>query len=94
MSSPARARVGYLGPAGTFSEQALLTSAAADTVEPLPLGSIYDTVMSLRRGAVEWAVVPIENSLDGSISVTLDLIAECKHRSQHTTAVSASRSAT
>ncbi|HXP37221.1 MAG TPA: prephenate dehydratase domain-containing protein, partial [Solirubrobacteraceae bacterium] len=76
MSSPARARVGYLGPAGTFSEEALLASAAIDAVEPLALGSIYDSVMALRRGAVEWAVVPIENSLDGSISVTLDLIAD------------------
>jgi len=68
--------VGYLGPAGTFSEEALLASAQIDAVEPLALASIYDTVMSLRRGAVEWAIVPIENSLDGSISVTLDLIAD------------------
>jgi prephenate dehydratase len=76
MSSPARARVGYLGPAGTFSEEALLAGAQIDAVEPLALASIYETVMSLRRGAVEWAIVPIENSLDGSISVTLDLIAD------------------
>jgi prephenate dehydratase len=76
MAAEARARVGYLGPAGTFSEEALLASAKADAVEPLALTSIYDTVMALRRGAVEWAVVPIENSLDGSISVTLDLIAD------------------
>lgn len=76
MAAPARARVGYLGPAGTFSEEALLASAQIDAVEPLALASIYDTVMSLRRGAVEWAIVPIENSLDGSISVTLDLIAD------------------
>jgi prephenate dehydratase len=75
-SAPARARVGYLGPAGTFSEEALLASAVVDAVEPLALASIYDAVMSLRRGAVEWAIVPIENSLDGSISVTLDLIAD------------------
>ncbi|HEY2719549.1 MAG TPA: prephenate dehydratase [Solirubrobacteraceae bacterium] len=76
MAAAARARVGYLGPAGTFSEEALLTSAKPDAVEPLALTSIYDTVMALRRGAVEWAIVPIENSLDGSISVTLDLIAD------------------
>jgi prephenate dehydratase len=76
MSAPARARVGYLGPAGTFSEEALLASAAVDAVEPFALASIYDAVLSLRRGAVEWAIVPIENSLDGSISVTLDLIAD------------------
>jgi prephenate dehydratase len=76
MSTPARARVGYLGPAGTFSEEALLAEAETDTVEPFALPSIYETVMALRRGAVEWAIVPIENSLDGSISVTLDLIAD------------------
>jgi prephenate dehydratase len=76
MPEPARARVGYLGPAGTFSEEALLASASSEAVEPLALSSIYDAVMSLRRGAVEWAIVPIENSLDGSITVTLDLIAD------------------
>jgi prephenate dehydratase len=68
-------RVGYLGPEGTFSEEALLASAAADAVEPVPLATIYDTVMALRREDVDWAVVPIENSLEGSISVTLDLLA-------------------
>jgi prephenate dehydratase len=68
-------RVGYLGPEGTFSEEALLASAAPDAVEPVPLGTIYDTFMALRREEVDWAVVPIENSLDGSVSVTLDLLA-------------------
>jgi prephenate dehydratase len=70
-----RPRVGYLGPEGTFSEEALLASATVDAVEPVPLGTIYDTVMALRRKDVDWAVVPIENSLEGSISVTLDLLA-------------------
>jgi prephenate dehydratase len=73
---PSRTRVGYLGPAGTFTEEALLASADAEAVEPFPLATIYDTVMSLRREEVDWAVVPIENSLDGSVSVTLDLLAE------------------
>jgi prephenate dehydratase len=76
MPSRARSRVAYLGPAGTFTEEALLASAAPDTVEPVPLGTIYDTVMALRRGEVEWAIAPIENALDGSVSVTLDLLAE------------------
>jgi prephenate dehydratase len=69
-------KVGYLGPEGTFSEEALLSGAAPDSVEPVPCATIYDTVMALHRGEVEWAIVPIENSLDGSISVTLDLLAE------------------
>ncbi len=74
-SGGGRARVGYLGPAGTFSEEALLSSAQADAVEPVALTSIYDTVMALRRGEVGWAIVPIENSLEGSINTTLDLLA-------------------
>jgi prephenate dehydratase len=70
-----RARVGHLGPEGTFTEEALLSSATLDAVQPIPLGSIYDTVMALRCGEVDWAVVPIENSLEGSINVSLDLLA-------------------
>ena len=69
-------RVGYLGPEGTFSEEALLAGVAPGSVEPVPQASIYDTVMALGGGRVGWAIVPIENSLDGSISVTLDLLAE------------------
>jgi prephenate dehydratase len=72
---PERRRVGYLGPEGTFSEEALLTSAVADAIEPCPLASIHDTVAALRAGEVAWAIVPIENSLEGSINVTLDLLA-------------------
>jgi prephenate dehydratase len=69
-----RARVGYLGPEGTFTEEALLASAEPGTVEPVALRTIYDTILALTRGEVEWAVAPIENSLDGSVSVTLDLL--------------------
>ncbi len=71
----AQPRAGYLGPAGTFSEEALLASAVADALEPYPLASVYDTVAALRSGEVAWAIVPIENSLEGSINVTLDLLA-------------------
>jgi prephenate dehydratase len=67
--------VGYLGPEGTFSEQAVLAGALPESVQPVGLSSIYDTVMALRRGELRWALVPIENSLEGSISVTLDLLA-------------------
>jgi prephenate dehydratase len=76
MAPPAHARVGFLGPAGTFTEQALLSSASADAVEPVAQGGIYETFAALRQGDVRWAIAPIENSLDGSISVTLDLLAE------------------
>jgi prephenate dehydratase len=80
MSRPAeparRQRVGFLGPAGTFSEEALLSSAVPEAVEAVPLASIYEAVTALREGRVELAIVPIENSLEGSINVTLDLLAE------------------
>lgn len=69
-----RPRVGYLGPEGTFTEEALLCSAEPDAIEAVALRTIYDTVIALTRGEVEWAVAPIENSLDGSVSVTLDLL--------------------
>jgi prephenate dehydratase len=71
----ARPRVGYLGPAGTFTEEALLASARPGAVEPVPLASIYDTVVAVHAGEVRWGVAPIENSLDGSVTVTLDLLA-------------------
>ncbi len=69
-------RVGYLGPAGTFSEEALYASARPDSFEPVALATLYDTVLAVRSGQVRWAVVPIENSLDGSVTVTLDLLAD------------------
>jgi prephenate dehydratase len=68
--------VGYLGPEGTFSEEALLASALAGAVTAVPQASIYETVSELREGRLDWAVVPVENSLDGSVTVTLDLLAE------------------
>ncbi|HEX5223619.1 MAG TPA: prephenate dehydratase [Solirubrobacteraceae bacterium] len=66
----------YLGPEGTFTEEALLAGAAPGAVEPAARGSIFDTVQALRAGEVHWAIVPIENSLDGSVSATLDLLAD------------------
>jgi prephenate dehydratase len=67
--------VGYLGPEGTFTEEALLTSIVPGSVEPRPFPTIYDAVTALSNGEVAWTIVPIENSLDGSVSVTLDLLA-------------------
>jgi prephenate dehydratase len=75
MPSETPPRVGYLGPQGTFSEEALLAGARSGAIEPVPLAAIYDAVMALRRGELEWAIAPIENSLEGSIDVTLDLLA-------------------
>jgi prephenate dehydratase len=67
-------RVAYLGPAGTYSEEALRASAPGP-VEEIPYPTIYDTVMAVHDGEVDRAVVPIENSLEGAVAVTLDTLA-------------------
>jgi prephenate dehydratase len=70
-----RPRVAYLGPQGTFSEEALLRDARSDAVEPVAYESIYDAVMAVQRGSSEFALAPIENSLEGSVTITLDTLA-------------------
>jgi prephenate dehydratase len=67
-------RVGYLGPAGTYSEEALRASSPGD-VDEIPYSTIYEAVMAVQEGAVEQAVVPIENALEGAVAVTLDTLA-------------------
>ncbi len=68
-------RIGYLGPAGTWCHQALLGAGVDAGDDPVPLATIYDTVMAVHEGTVERALVPIENSLEGSVDVTLDALA-------------------
>ena len=72
-SAPPRA--GYLGPEGTFSEEALLGSVDGTAVEPLALETIRHAVMAVQDDEVTWALVPIENSIEGSVTVTLDTLA-------------------
>jgi prephenate dehydratase len=68
-------RVGYLGPEGTFTHEALMASTDIQPLELLPLATIYDTVMAVHHGEVERGIVPIENSLEGSVNATLDALA-------------------
>ena len=68
-------RVGYLGPEGTFTHEALIETTAGAPPELVPLPTIYDTVMAVHSGLVDRALVPIENSLEGSVSATLDALA-------------------
>jgi prephenate dehydratase len=67
-------RVAFLGPAGTFTEEALRASAP-EAVEELPYPTVYETVMAVHNREVDRAVVPIENSLEGSVNATLDTLA-------------------
>ena len=70
-------RVAFLGPAGTFTEEALRHSApdAGEALEEVPFPTVYETVMAVQTGEVDRAVVPIENSLEGSVTATLDALA-------------------
>jgi prephenate dehydratase len=68
-------RAGYLGPKGTFTHEALTASAGSEDLDLVALPTIYDTVMAVGEGQVERALVPIENSLEGSVNATLDALA-------------------
>ncbi|MEA2384341.1 MAG: prephenate dehydratase [Solirubrobacteraceae bacterium] len=70
-------RLGFLGPAGTFSEEAVRAATAGDggAGELVPFPSIHETVMAVQAGTIDRALVPIENSLEGGVSATLDALA-------------------
>ncbi len=68
-------RVGYLGPEGTFTHEALIDAAGGVELALEPLPTIYDTVMAVHSRSVDRALVPIENSLEGSVNATLDALA-------------------
>jgi prephenate dehydratase len=67
-------RIAFLGPRGTYAEEALRTLVPAEP-EAVPYATVYDTVLAVRDGAASRAVVPIENSLEGSVTETLDALA-------------------
>ena len=67
-------RVAFLGPAGTFTEEALRASAP-EGAEAVAYPTVYDTVMAVHEGTTDRALVPIENSLEGGVAATLDALA-------------------
>lgn len=75
------ARIAYLGPEGTFTEAALLKMCAAGVIpgggggQPEPMDSTPAALAAVRAGAAEFACVPIENSIEGSVLPTLDSLA-------------------
>jgi prephenate dehydratase len=75
-------RIGYFGPEGTFTHEALIDAiggvgddGGGAGPELVPFATIYDTVMAVHDGSAERALVPIENSLEGSVNATLDALA-------------------
>ena len=68
-------RVAYFGPEGTFTQEALIGATAGLQLDLVPQPTIYDTVMAVHFGSAQRALVPIENSLEGSVNATLDALA-------------------
>ena len=69
--------LGYLGPSGTFSHQAALewldTSGSSDEIKQYP--TIFSAIKAVDDGQIDRCIVPIENSIEGSINTTLDMLA-------------------
>jgi prephenate dehydratase len=68
-------RVAYLGPPGTFSEDALRAAVGDQEVEAVPSASVYDAIVAVREGTADRALVPFENSIEGAVTATLDTLA-------------------
>lgn len=70
-----RLRVGFLGPHGTFTEQALRTQPDLAHAELVPLSTMADVLMAAESGDVDLGFVAIENSIEGSVNTTSDTLA-------------------
>jgi chorismate mutase/prephenate dehydratase len=68
-----RVTVAYLGPAGTYSEQAV-TRQFGQSVQGLPCVSLDEVFRATEAGTAEFGVVPVENSNEGAVNRSLDLL--------------------
>ena len=66
-------QVGYLGPEGTFSQEAVLNITDNNTINK-PYPNILSIFEALEDNQIDEAVVPIENSTEGSVVITLDAL--------------------
>lgn len=67
-------RVAYLGPPGTFNDDALRAAAAGADLEPVATATVRDAILAVESGGAERALVPYENSIEGSVRTTLDTL--------------------
>jgi prephenate dehydratase len=68
-------RIAFLGPAGTFTEDALRDALSGRKVDPSRTPTVHDAIVAVERGEAERAFVPFENSIEGSVRSTLDTLA-------------------
>ena len=67
-------RVAYFGPAGTFTEQALLTQTDLSALQRVPMRTVPDVLDTVTTGEVDLGFVPIENSIEGTVNFTQDAL--------------------
>jgi prephenate dehydratase len=68
-------RVAYLGPRGTFSEDALRAAVGDQEVDAVPAATVPEAIIAVREGRVDRVLVPFENSIEGAVTATLDTLA-------------------
>jgi prephenate dehydratase len=68
-------RVAYLGPAGTFNEDALRRATGGEDIEAIPAPTVYAAIIAVQQGEADRALVPFENSIEGAVRSTLDTLA-------------------
>ncbi len=68
-------KIAYLGPPGTFSEEALdKFMGGSGQIEKIPYTTVVEVIKSVDRGQVDEGLVPIENSIEGSVNITQDIL--------------------
>ncbi len=68
-------RIGFFGPFGTFTQQALRTIESAGSAEHVPFRTVPDVLDAVQNGEVDAGFVPIENSIEGMVNFTQDALA-------------------
>jgi len=74
-AAPALRRIAFLGPEGTFTEQALLSQPDLASQELVPMGTFAEVLSAVDRGEVDLGFVAIENSIEGTVTVNMDALA-------------------
>ena len=68
-------KVGYLGPKGTFSYE-ICKKSYDSNIEKIPYKTIKETILALDNNEVDEVIVPVENSLQGCVTETLDVLTQ------------------
>jgi prephenate dehydratase len=72
VTSPSPRRIGFLGPFGTFTDQAARTQADLAAGELVPFRTVPDVLDAVEAGEIDLGFVPIENSIEGTVNLTQD----------------------